>query len=536
MDKVEGLMSHFSKLSFLSAGFSLIILSGARFVLGAWHPILYIFLALFILSLIASLVFDYKLYLQILSIKTAQKGLSLGWSLVLLIVFLGAFSYFGKRFDKTFDFTSEKLNSLSEQSQTALQNIKSPLIFYIFYKGDKIQDQIRAVQQELKAVLGLYKQENSKVQLVFVDAYKQPLKAEEYLSDLHDKEQESLFVFVSYEDRKIRVSIPFQEEQLTSAVIQAQKREFKEILFLTGHGERKLESEEPGGLKALNQSLKDSGFTLKEWSFLQQGAPKSPPALTAVIGPRQNFIDLEKQWLKDYLSKGGRLFLALDPKESHNLTDFLKDYGLIYKDDFVLSQLSLLYRSNLLTAFGLSFDPQHPITQKLSPQRPAVFDRASSLELDSKFLDRFEYSFIVRTGEKSLSAPKLEKAEVLLKKLVQPSNLGIFNLALLVQAKNKEQEKEEKKEDKLFKLAVFGDSDFLSNAGFATGSNKDLALNSFVYLAGEEELVSIRPKQPKGTKINLKSYQEMILILAYIALPLIFLITGLFIWYNRRSS
>ena len=528
MDTVEGLVNYLGKLFLLIAGLSLIIVSGARFVLGAWHPILFVFLAFFVLALVVGIALDYKLYLQILSVKTAQKGLSLGWSLLLLVVFLTAFSYFGKKFDKTFDFTSERLNSLSEQSQTALKNIKSPLVFYVFYKGDKMQASIQSVKQDLKFILDLYKQNHSKVKMVFMDVNKKPLKAEEYLSDLPDKERESLFVFVNYEDKKIRVLSPFGEEAITSALIQAQKREFKEILFLTGHGERQLESQEPGGLKALNQSLKDSGFRLREWSILQQGIPKAQPALVAILGPRQNFIELEKQWLKEYLSKAGRLFVALDPKESHNLEDFVKEYGLIYNNDFILSQMSLIYGGNLLTAFGLLFDPRHPITKKLSPQKPVIFDRASSLKVDPDFLDQFQYSFIVRTN-KSVSVSKIEKNKNLVKKLFQPAHLDTFNMALVVESK-------EEQKDKAFKMLVFGDSDFLSNGLFGAGSNKDLALNAFVFLAGEEDLISIRPKQPKGTKIDLKSYQRMILILFYIAFPLIFLITGLLIGYNKRNS
>ena len=173
---------------------------------------------------------------------------------------------------------------------SSLQNLDSDLTFYIFYKGDKISQQVIALKQELKMDLELYKQANAKVEVIFVDAYKNPAQAEVYLADLPDKDQQELFVFVNYKDRKIRVDVPFAEEDLTSAIIKAKKREFKEILFLTGHGEKNLNDSQPSGLKILNQALADSGFILKEWSFIQQGQPDKKVSLIASIGPRRSFF------------------------------------------------------------------------------------------------------------------------------------------------------------------------------------------------------------------------------------------------------
>ena len=556
-------MSSWAKISLLISGFALIILASARFVLGAWPPILYVFLALFLAGLALSVVLDYKLYLDFLSIKTAQKGLSIGWSLLILLVFLIAFSYLGNRFDKTFDWTQEKLNSLSEQSLSVVKDIDSDLFFYIFYKGDKITQQVSAFKLELKASLDLYKQNNPKIKILFVDAYKNPAQAEKYLADLPDKDQQELFVFVSYKDRKIRVDIPFNEESLTSAIIKAKKREFKEILFLTGHGEKDLNDSNPGGLKILNQALTDSGFIIQEWNFIQQGAPRNQAVLVASIGPRRNFLPAEKNWLKEYLSKGGRLILSLEPKEKHGMESFLKDYGLIFENNFILSQIGVLY-GDPAKALGTIFDKNNPITKKLSAKQPVFFDRASSLEVEPSALDKFKFSFLVRSHNQSFTAPEL-------KENIKIGKLESLNMALEVSSKKESSSKDKQdhsSEDKQeqepsldhvtphdhsqdqpdahsskneknkqdFKLLVFGDSDFLSNRYIYDGANRDLAINSFVSLAGEEELVSIRPKQPKGTKISLNRTQKMSLLLLYIVLPLLFLIMALWLWFKRRNA
>ncbi|MBC6415761.1 MAG: GldG family protein [Bdellovibrionales bacterium] len=522
-------MNPLSKLSLLIGAFCLIVLSATRFLLGAWHPFLYVILVLFLLSLVLSVVLDYRLYLDFLSVKTAQKGLSLGWSLLLLFIFLIAISYLSIYFDKSFDLTSEKLNSVSEQTQTALKKLDSPLTFYIFYKGDKVSNQIKALKQNLKMDLSLYREENSKVKIQFIDTYKNPVKAEEYLAFLPDKSQQDIFVFVNYKDKKIRVELPFDEEQLTSAVIKSQKREFKEILFLIGHGERDLNSSDPAGLQILNQALKDSGFKMKEWNFITEGVPQTNPVLIAVISPSKTFSLEEKNWLKEYLSKGGRLILALDPKQEHGLEDFLKEFALVYEDNYVVSQLSAIFGANVLTAFGSIFSKSHPITQKINRDDIVFFEKASSLSVLEEKKDSFEFSNLVQSHPKSAVFSSLFDPRKMLQSVFsKPEKLKSFNIVTSVRPKS-----EDKKE---FELILMGDSDFLSNRYIHSGSNKDFILNTFVSLSGEEDLVSIRPKQPKGTKITLNRMEQVSLVLAYIVFPLIFLITGLLIWFRKRSA
>ena len=108
----------------------------------------------------------------------------------------------GNRFNKTFDLTEEGINSLAEQTTDALKNLDSELSFLVFFNGDKISAELTGFKRELKTDLNLYKQTSSKVKVTFVDTYKDPLKAEEYLSNLPDKNQQELFVFVNYKGRK----------------------------------------------------------------------------------------------------------------------------------------------------------------------------------------------------------------------------------------------------------------------------------------------------------------------------------------------
>ena len=512
-------MSTYGKLGFLMSGFCLIVITGARYILGTWHPLLYGFLAFFLLGLVISIILDHKFYFEFLSMKTTKNGLSLGWSLILLVVLLVVFSYLGHRFNKTFDLTEEGINSLAEQTKDTLKSLEHQATIYIFYKGDKLSQKTLADKQKIKEDLFLYKQGSSKIKILYIDTYKNNLLSERYLADLPDKNQKEIFVFVDYDGKKVRIEEPFTEEKITSALIKVQKRTTQEIYFFVGHGERNLNNSEPSGLKIFNQYLQDSGFVAKEWNFIKDGVPPSTPPLILIAGPRRPFLAAEINWLKKYLSKEkGQLILAIDPKENHNAKDFLLPYGVVFKDNFILSQIGMLY-GGYTKALGVIFDSVHPITKRFQSdgQSLVLFERASSLDIAKK--QNFKYSYLVQSHNNSFSVPQITKQ-------VAVKNMSSLTMAVEVTAQ---------KEDG-FRLVVFGDSDFLSNRYFDDGANKDLILNSIVSLLGEDELITIRPKQPKGTKIVLTRYQRTGIVIFLIILPLAFLVSGLLLWYRRREA
>ncbi|MCB0411043.1 MAG: gliding motility ABC transporter, partial [Bdellovibrionales bacterium] len=75
-----------------------------------------------------------------------------------------------------------------------------------------------------------------------------------------------------------------------------------------------------------------------------------------------------------------------------------------------------------------------------------------------------------------------------------------------------------------------------ANKSFFQGLNRDLALNAFSYLVKETDLVSIRPKQPKGTQMILTQYSQLGLVGGGVMLPLVLLITAGVLWFKRRGA
>ena len=86
------------------------------------------------------------------------------------------------------------------------------------------------------------------------------------------------------------------------------------------------------------------------------------------------------------------------------------------------------------------------------------------------------------------------------------------------------------------RLVVFGNSNFAVDGLFEQQLNGDVFLNSVSWLSQQDQqLLSIRPKEPKNRRIIISTSQaNWLTIAAVFLLPLIGLVTGFVIWWKRR--
>jgi ABC-type uncharacterized transport system involved in gliding motility auxiliary subunit len=85
------------------------------------------------------------------------------------------------------------------------------------------------------------------------------------------------------------------------------------------------------------------------------------------------------------------------------------------------------------------------------------------------------------------------------------------------------------------RLAVFGDSDFVSNGFLGVPGNRDLFLNTVNWLSQQENLISIRPKDPEDRRVSLTADQaKLIFWLAIVIIPGFILAAGVQTWWRRR--
>jgi ABC-type uncharacterized transport system involved in gliding motility auxiliary subunit len=100
-----------------------------------------------------------------------------------------------------------------------------------------------------------------------------------------------------------------------------------------------------------------------------------------------------------------------------------------------------------------------------------------------------------------------------------------IGIALVKQLKGREQ-----------RVVVIGSGAFLANSYLGNAGNLDLGVNIINWLAQDENLITIQPRATLDSNLNLgKTALTLISVGFLIALPLIFLVTGGMIWWQRRK-
>jgi ABC-type uncharacterized transport system involved in gliding motility auxiliary subunit len=109
---------------------------------------------------------------------------------------------------------------------------------------------------------------------------------------------------------------------------------------------------------------------------------------------------------------------------------------------------------------------------------------------------------------------------------------GPVPIAVVVDAKLKEMGEG----DGETRLAVYGSSEFVSNQYLeGTFLNRDLFLNTMGWLVGESDLLSIRSRTMRASRVDFSQDEATVIFyLSVLILPELLLIAGLAVWWRRE--
>jgi len=91
------------------------------------------------------------------------------------------------------------------------------------------------------------------------------------------------------------------------------------------------------------------------------------------------------------------------------------------------------------------------------------------------------------------------------------------------------------KENLQGRFVAIGGSSWVANRFINFNGNSDLALNAINWLASDEDLISIRPKQQEDRRITMTRAQlNLVRVSSQFLLPLVVIFVGVGVWWNRR--
>lgn len=495
-----------------------------------------------------------------LSGRSAREGANLGATALLLLgVAIGA-NYVANRRNLSWDTTSEGIYSLAPQTLQILEELDREIRLVVL-------DQPQAAGPTVE-LFESYADASDRIAWEVLDPEADPVRASAYQATAEAGIPFGTVV-VADGERQERVAAP-QEQDITNAIVRLVKGETKKIYFTTGHQEPSLEETGAGGFSAIRSRLEESNYEVEDLPLLasvEAGAVRIPAdaAVVIVAGPRLDLLPAEAAGLSAHVRAGGKVMLLLDPPDPPDLTDdryALRDlageFGAPPAGDVVLDA------SGVGQLFG--FGPEvplaasygfHPISRGFETAA-TVFPMAQSL-LPVAFEDRpegIQVTELVLTSDASWGETS---GEELVEGEVTPDaedRTGPLALAVAVTVRAPEEAPEGDEEaaehdaaahaehehdedappEPRGRLVIVGDSDFVgNNLALAPLGNADLFLNMVNWLAEDEDLIAIRPREAGDRRITMTSAQVRNTVLfSLVFLPGFWLVWGVAVWWSRR--
>jgi ABC-type uncharacterized transport system involved in gliding motility auxiliary subunit len=475
--------------------------------------------------LIANVVLKFSEIKTGLSSRSAKFGSNAALMILFIFGIIVVVNIVLNRFTWRVDTTAAKQFSLADQTKKVLSSLDQDVKVTGFFKTN---EEFRA-----KELLTEYSQVSPKFSFEFVDPDKKPGIAKKY--DI--KAYSTLVVEGESKTEKITEST---EQALTNALIKVTREGVKKIYFTQNHQEKDYDVAEAAGLSKAKTAIEEQNFQLEKISLIsgQHDSIPNDCSVLVIAGPMTSLLPPEEQMVESYLKRGGKVIFMLDPESPPQYGFFLAKYGIKVGNDLVVDAspigqffgagpiipLVSQYEAHAITeGFGMmTFYPQTRSVAKMEevPTGLTVTEVAKTSAQSWGEVDPITDGEVGFDETRDIEGP-----------------VAIFTVA------EKTADNPNQVEDKYgvgtsdvkTRLAVIGDSDFATNAHFQNQGNGNLFMNTINWLAEEEDLISVRPKDPEDRRLSLTQKQSRtILYLGVLMLPLLIFVTGIFVYTKRK--
>ena len=436
-------------------------------------------------------------------------------------------NYVSARENKRWDLTASRQNSLSEQSIKVLQGLTTPVKITVFDRQTEF-DRFRARLDE-------YAYHSKQLSVEYIDPDTKPVVAKQY------EIQQYGTVVIENVGRKERINSD-SEQDITNALIKSLSDKSRKVYFLQGHGEKKPDDAERGGYNALNAMLKRDNYVVEQLVLAQQKDVPADATVVIIGGPTTDILPTELEALRRYLAKAGKLMVLVDPAlpgprqpaPLTNLESLVKEWGVTIGNNVVVDVSGATNEPSIAVAATY---PMHAITQQFSTL--TIYPLARTVEPVSGGTNGRTPVTIVETSRGSWAESNLASLTSGVQMDEKSGDKqGPLSLAVAVSgapdasAATPPGTTDPKPETR---LVVFGDSDFATNAYAGVPGNTNLFANAVSWLAQQENLIAIRPKEAQDRRVTMTPRQQTVALLSSILLiPAAVFAAGIFTWWRRR--
>ena len=441
-----------------------------------------------------------------------QLRLQSGVFVLLLVALTALLAYIAHEYRKEWDITRGTRQTLSQASLDVLKQLDGPLTITVYAVTQDGCGQ--NLHKSLQEFMRPYQRAKPDIALAFVDPREQPKAA------AAAGVRAPVEMVIEYRQRSEHLT-EFNEQALTNVLMRLARGADRLVLWLDGHGERKLNGVANHDLGDFGRQLQQKGLRLNSINLAVAQDVPSNIALLIIASPQVDLLPAEVQKIKHYVERGGNLLWLIDPEPLRGLQPISELLGLVLTPGVVVDP-ALKPRSGPPAFAVASSYARHPITNAFRLNTVFPFAR----QIGAVESDEWRITPLVDVAQRGwVEVGKLDEKVTFDKARDIP---GPINIATAF---------ERTVGDCQQRVVVVGTGHFLSNTFLGNGGNLDFGINIVNWLTGDDSLIAVQPRPAADSNLDID--QATLYLIAFtflLVLPLAFIVTGGVIWWRRRRA
>ncbi len=484
-------------------------------------------------------------FIEIIKKKWIRDGVL---TTALVLIFIGIFILVNLLFMNLdiapFDFTAQKIYTLSDESKEQIANVQQNVTMY-FFGYDESSTPVTLAKQ--------YHDVNNKITIQIINTSERPDLAAQYNVTTSSQlvavqaterykiiDSSEMYTYDSSSGQYVDVT----EQKLTNAILDVTIAQKPQIYFLTGHGEYGIDSSSAMG--TLATYVENDVNDVNKLDLLTSDMPETCDVLV-IANPTSDFTDLETEKIQNYINAGGKIVWMQDPymfingwtksTTYPNITKILSQFGISFSSGVVCEQSA----DHMVAGTPDLIIPQmtyNGIVQDLyTDGMVALLDAGkintvSDEELEelgvtaSPFLQSTDTSFY-RENINSDISQKLDSdeegpfvtAEILTKKIDDDTQSTLVAYSNALFATN-------------YTVQISGSV----GTPISIRQNKDIILNTIAYLSNREDTIRIRKDTGIVTFNAITEQENRVVLWIIFAIPVVIILAGIIVTIVRKRK
>lgn len=431
-----------------------------------------------------------------------------GLFVVLLVAAATLLAYLAREYRVEHDFTAARRNTLSAATLDVLKQMDGPVNVTAYAmardaRGDQVH---RRIEEFIKP----YQRAKPDLTLTLVDPREQPKAAAQA------GVRAPLEIVVEYKRRTEHLT-EFNEQAFANVLTRLARATERLVLWLDGHGERKLNGIANHDLGEFGRLLEAKGFRLSGVNLaVAQDVPDNA-AMLVIANPQVDLLPAEVEKIRRHVAKGGNLLWLIDPEPLRGLAPIAETLGLVLTPGMVVDPDAVRLNAPPTLAVAAAYG-RHAITNGFN--LVTVFPQARQIgTLESEVWRTRSLVEVAPRGCVKAGKPEARcdrNRDV-------PGPVAIASAFERVIG------------DRQQRVVVVGNGAFLSNTFLGNGGNRDFGVNIVNWLASDDNLITLQPRSSADSSIDIDQVTLYLIAFAFLfVLPLAFVISGAVIWWRRR--